>query len=142
MDTGFALLGGHFFGASFVVWLIDWLKRTPGFTLLTEETKRLNQAAAVIGAAITAAGIHFAFEPQALQDAAGHYRIAIDIAGLTFANFLHFVGGFGVSITTQQFVLKVYQIAGALRKLSDTDLPALRQGLLVANSSLEFVAKK
>lgn len=105
-------------GSSLVVWLIDYLKRTPYFPLLTKDTQIANQIAAVIGAALTAAGIHFVVEPSAV---AGSYTIAV--TGLTFAGITHFL----ISLASQQTLLKVYQGVGALREIINRLPPSPKQ---------------
>lgn len=97
-------------GSSLVVWSIDYLKRSDKFPWLTKETEKLNQLAAAIGAAITAAGIHFVIEPTSV---AGGYTIAI--SGLTFGAIWHFF----ISLASQQTILKVYQTVNVLRDIAN-----------------------
>jgi len=109
-----ALIPAQFTGSTIVVWIIDWLKRSDKIKFLNSETASLNRAAAVIGAAITAAGIHFALEPAAIG---GTYTLTI--TGLSIASLFHFSEAFLVSIASQQTILKIYQITNVLRKIAE-----------------------
>lgn len=106
------LVPAQFTGSTLVVWLIDWMKRSDKIPFLNESTAGLNRLCAVIGAAITAAGIHFSME----STAAGVYTVSI--ANISFETITHFIQGFAVSIATQQTILKVYQITNTLRKIA------------------------
>jgi len=107
------LVPAQFTGSTLVVWLIDWMKRSDKISFINEHTAGLNRLCAVIGAAITAAGIHFSME----STSAGVYTVSI--ANISFETVTHFLQGFLVSIATQQTVLKIYQITNTLRKISD-----------------------
>ena len=106
------LVPAQFTGSTLVVWLIDWMKRSNKIPFLNESTAGLNRLCAVIGAAITAAGIHFSMEATS----AGVYTISL--ANISFETVTHFIQGFAVSIATQQTILKVYQITNTLRKIA------------------------
>jgi|SRR5262245_2090135 len=109
-----ALIPAQFTGSTIVVWLIDWMKGSKRFPWLTSETANLNRIAAVIGAAITAAGIHFALEPVAAN---GTWTLTI--TDLSISSVFHFLEAFTVSIASQQTILKIYQITNTLRKIAD-----------------------
>ncbi len=104
---------GTIVSSTFVVWIIDLLKRTEWFPWLGRETLRANQIAAVIGAIITAAGIHFVMEPAVET---GTYTM--HITGLSLANLWHLMEGVASSVVTQQGVLMAYQGRNLLRKIA------------------------
>ena len=54
----------QFTASTMVVWVIDMLKRANWFPWMTADTGAINRAAAVIGAAATAVGIHMTLEPS------------------------------------------------------------------------------
>ena len=107
------LVPAQFTGSTLVVWLIDWMKRSNKISFINENTAALNRICAVIGATITAAGIHFSMEATAT----GVYTISL--SNISIETVTHFIQGFLVSIATQQTILKVYQITNTLRKISD-----------------------
>lgn len=61
--------------AAVVVYVMQWLKRSPLVAFISQETKVLNRVLSGLGAALSAIGIHFAFDTSAAQ--AGTYVITI-----------------------------------------------------------------
>jgi len=55
----------HVTAAGIVVGAINWLKSSPYFPWITAEKTKLLRVAAVLGAAIGAGGIHYAWNPAA-----------------------------------------------------------------------------
>lgn len=108
---GSAFIPAQFTASTLVVWLIDLLKRSPWFPWMTKHTSGINRFAAIVGAALTSAGIHFAITPTS-----DGYTMAI--TGISLVAFFHFIEGFAVSIASQQTVLKVYQITNLLRNIA------------------------
>lgn len=108
------LLPAQFTGSTIVVWIIDWLKRSNRVSFMNENSGDINRIAAVIGATITAVGIHFALEPAATGE-----TYTLTITGLSIATVYHFIEAFTISIASQQTILKLYQITNTLRKISE-----------------------
>ena len=71
--------------AAVVVYALQWLKRSTLFPWITMESERLNRLLAGVGAAISAAGVHFAF--AVAENTSGTY--VITISGLSLLNVLH-----------------------------------------------------
>ena len=106
-------LPAQFTASTIVVWVIDALKRSNWFSFMSKDTGRINQVAAVIGAMVTSAGIHFGLEPSS---SAGTYSFVI--TGLSLAALAHFVSGTFVSLASQQTLLKAYQVTNVLRDIA------------------------
>ncbi len=71
--------------SAIVIYALQWLKRTQWVSWISQETPRLNRALMLVGSALGAVGIHFAFD--AAKSADGTY--VLTITGLTLANVLH-----------------------------------------------------
>ena len=103
----------QFTSSTIIVWAIDAMKRSDRFLWLSKETTRLNQLAAVLGAAITSVGIHFVLEPTST---AGVYTFTI--TGLSVVAIAHFLSGFLMSLVGQHTILKGYQAVNVLREIA------------------------
>lgn len=111
MDQNFAW--AQLTSSTMAVWVIDWLKASNWFPFINQNTWRVNRAAGIIAAALTAAGIHLALASGTVE---GTYTITV--TGLTGAAAWEFAKGFAISMASQETILNMRQAIKSMKSLN------------------------
>jgi hypothetical protein len=96
--------------AGVVVFLINWLKKSPMFPWITAESGRLLRILAIIGAGVGAVGIHYTWNPEA------H---ALTITGLSLVGILTAGAIWLKSFVTQEIIYQSTSSGGLASTLKE-----------------------